>query len=111
MYAATQDKIGFGQGNISSSGVEMAEAMNPGYKVRKQKPFSVAVDYYLSLGFRYYVTQKPFFVVIAAGYDLGGAFLATFNGNKTHSVLALSPDVYLINHGVSFRILVSFIGK
>jgi hypothetical protein len=111
VYASTQDKIGFGQGKVSRYGVAMAEALNPGYSVTKDKYFSVAVDYHLSLGFRYLFRPKPFFVIAATGYDLGGAMVACFNGNKTHTDLNVSPETFLIHHGVSFRLLVSYIGK
>lgn len=112
MYVATQDKVGFGSSELSNHAKEMGEALNPGKTMVGLKSFSVSVNYLLSVGFRYIITYKPAFVVIAAGYDLEGAGIVTFGGAAdTSADLGYDTNIMYLNHGPSFKIYMSWVGK
>ncbi|HCT30261.1 MAG TPA: hypothetical protein DIW31_05905 [Bacteroidales bacterium] len=112
IYAATQDKIGFGPGTHSDFAVRMAEEQNPGLKFVDPKGFSTLVHYYLSVGFRYTVTIKPMFMVFAAGYDFEGAGIINFGGAAdTKTDLGWESSFFYVAHGVTFKIYLSWIGK
>lgn len=112
VYAATQDKIGFGPGEHSNFAVRMAEEQNPGLKFLNPKGFSALVHYYLTVGFRYYVDFKPAFIVFAAGYDFEGASIFNFGGAAdTNKDLGYESSFFYIAHGVTFKIYISWLGK
>jgi len=112
MYASTADKVGFGTGQLSDFGVRMAEALNPGLDFVSSKSFSVLVHYSLSAGFRYIVYARPVFLIFTAGYDLEGASVVPFGGAAdTNKDLGYEYAFFYINHGVSFKLYISWIGK
>jgi len=112
MYAATQDKVGFGSSTHSDFAVRMAEAQNPGVEFVDPKGFSTLIHYYLSVGFRYTVNFKPVFMIFAAGYDLEGAAIVNFGGAAdTNKDLGWESSLFYITHGVSFKMYFSWIGK
>lgn len=112
VYAATQDKVGFGPGEHSSFAVKMAEEQNPGLKFVDPKGFSTLVHYYLTVGFRYYVDLKPAFLVFAVGYDFEGAGIVNFGGAAdTNKDLGYESSFFYIAHGVSFKMYLSWFGK
>ncbi|RPH34110.1 MAG: hypothetical protein EHM93_01775 [Bacteroidales bacterium] len=112
MYASTQDKIGFGPGKLSNYGVSLAETLNPGYTAVTSKFFSTIVHYSLSVGFRYLVKVRPVFLILAAGYDLEGASIINFGGAAdTNTDLGFESSFFFINHGVSLKIYMSWIGN
>lgn len=111
MYAATQDKIGFGNGKLSSHAARMAEALNPGKTMVPYEFLSVVTHYSLSVGFRYYYDFKPVFLVIAAGYELEGASVINFGGAAdTDSDLGFDANFFYLNHGASLKLFVSWSG-
>jgi hypothetical protein len=76
------------------------------------KGFSFAGLYYLSVGFRYLIYTKPVFVILAAGYDLEGAGIINFGGAAdTDADLGFDTSFFYINHGVSFKIYLSWVGR
>ena len=112
VYASTQDKLGFGPGKISNYGVSLAETLNSGYTVVSEKSFSTLLHYSLSVGFRYLVKVRPVFIIFAAGYDLEGASIINFGGAAdTNKDLGFESSFFFINHGVSFKIYISWIGN
>lgn len=112
VYAATQDKVGFGPGEHSSFAVRMAEEQNPGLKFVNPRGFSALVHYYLTVGFRYYIDLKPAFLVVAAGYDFEGASIFNFGGAAdTKKDLGYESSFFYIAHGVTFKIYLSWFGK
>ena len=111
LYASTQDKFGFGPTQLSDHAKEMGEALNPGKTMVNIKGYSAIIHYSLSIGFRYIVVKKPAFVVIAAGYDLEGAALTHMKGASTSIDLGYDTNMYYINHGPSFKIFVSWVGR
>ncbi len=112
MYASTQDKIGFGPGKVSNYGISMAEALNPNLKAVSGKNFSSMVHYTLSVGFRYIIRARPVLFILAGGYDLEGASIVNFGGAAdTNKDLGLESSFFFINHGVSFKLYMSWIGK
>ncbi|NOU19368.1 MAG: hypothetical protein HOO91_17570 [Bacteroidales bacterium] len=112
MYASTQDKIGFGTGKISDYGVNMAEALNPGKTFVKSNSFTALVHYSLSVGFRYYKNAGPVFLLFAAGYDLEGAAIMGFGGAADNNTdLGYDSSFFFINHGVSFKLYISWMGN
>lgn len=112
MYASTQDKIGLGPGELSNYGESMAEALNPGKTFVGKKGVAALVHYSLSLGFRYYVPVKPVFLVFAAGYDFEGAAVVDYGGAAdTNTDLGYDANFFYLNHGVSFKLYISWIGN
>lgn len=112
MYAATEDKIGFGPGKLSEHAQTMGEALNPGKTMVNRNFFSTSINYYLSVGFRYYVRAKPVFLIFAAGYDLEGTAIINFGGAAdTNTDLGFDANFFYFNHGVSFKFYVSWIGR
>ncbi|MHC1704100.1 MAG: hypothetical protein AB9846_09360 [Tenuifilaceae bacterium] len=113
VYASTADKVGFGTGKISDYGVKMAEALNdPSLTFVDSKSFSIMVHYQLSLGFRYLITARPVFIILAAGYDFEGAAIMPFGGAAdTNKDLGYDALFYYMNHGVSFKIFISWMGN
>jgi hypothetical protein len=112
MYVATQDKIGFGTSTLTNHAKEMGEALNPGKIMVNTKSFSTLVHYSLSVGFRYIVVRKPAFLVIAAGYDLEGAAIVNFGGAAdTDKDLGYDTNFFYVNHGVSVKVYLSWVGK
>lgn len=112
VYAATQDKIGFGTGIISDYGKSMAETMNPGYTFVNSRGFVGMVHYSLSLGFRYYRIIGPVFLLSALGYDLEGAAIINSGGAAdTNKDLGYDANFFYLNHGVSLKLYISWIGN
>lgn len=111
IYAATHDKFGFGSGHLSQSGVLMAEALNPGKTIVKDKGFSFMASFYLSTGFRYYCILRPVFMVAAVGYDFEGFLLNGGPPADTDKDLGYEYDPFVINRGVSFKLYISWIGN
>ncbi|MBI5219600.1 MAG: hypothetical protein HY958_11780 [Bacteroidia bacterium] len=112
VYANTQDKLGFGTGTVSNYGKSMAEALNPGYTFVNSKGFTVLVHYSLSLGLRYYRNAGPVFLLFAAGYDLEGAAILGFGGAAdTNKDLGYDTNFFYLNHGVSFKLYISWMGS
>ena len=112
MYASTQDKIGFGKGQQSDHAKTMGEALNPGKTMVSRTFFSTSLYYNLSVGFRYYIPAKPVFIVFAAGYDLEGAAVINFGGAAdTSTDLGFDTNFFYLNHGVSFKIYLSWMGR
>ena len=112
IYAATQDKIGFGSSELSKHAKEMGEALNPDKTMVDLKAFSTSVNFSLSAGFRYIIFYKPVFLVFAVGYDLEGAGIVTFGGAAdTSSDLGYNPDFLYLNHGLSFKLYMSWVGR
>lgn len=109
MYASTQDKLGFGPGRLSDYGIRMAEALNPEKIAVTDKLFNVMVHYSLSLGFRYYVRKGMAAYIFALGYDFEGAAMIPFGGAAdTDKDLGIDLVHAFFNHGVSFKLYVSF---
>jgi hypothetical protein len=112
MYASTQDKIGFGSGTISNYGKSMAEALNPGHTITKSKGFTTLIHYSLSVGFRYYKIIKPVFILCSIGYDLEGASIINFGGmTNTDKDLGYETNYFYLNHGMSFKLYISWVGN
>lgn len=112
VYSTTQDKIGFGPGKLSNYAVSMAETLNPNRKLVSPKSFTVLVHGSLSVGFRYLIDARPIFLILAAGYDVEGALVENFGGSAdTKTDLGYDANFFFINHGVSFKIYMSWIGK
>lgn len=112
MYASFLDRFGFGTGYHSKYAKEMGEALNPGKEMVSLKGFSSAIDYSLSIGFRYYIPVKPVFLVFAAGYDLDGGIVLNFGGPAdTSTDLGYDSSFFFINHGFSVKIYISLIGR
>lgn len=112
VYASTSDKFGFGSSQISDFGIALAENLNPGYTFVNPKSFSVMVHYSLSVGFRYLITAKPVFIIFASGYDLEGAAIVSYGGAAdTNLDLGYDANFFYFYHGISFKLLISWIGK
>lgn len=112
IYASTQDKIGLGPGEHSKHAIRMAEALNPGLKFVKPRGISALVNYNLSVGFRYTVKLKPVFMIFAMGYDFEGAAITNFGGAAdTNKDLGYESNFFYLDHGVSFKFYLSWIGN
>jgi hypothetical protein len=112
MYASTQDKFGFGSYQLSDHARAMGEALNPDKIMVDTKGFSYGGFYYLSVGFRYLIYAKPVFIILATGYDLEGAGIINFGGAAdTSNDLGYDTNMFYVNHGVSVKIYVSWVGR
>ncbi|PKP38579.1 MAG: hypothetical protein CVT98_04980 [Bacteroidetes bacterium HGW-Bacteroidetes-15] len=112
LYASTQDKLGFGSSQLSDHAKAMGEALNPDKTMVDTKGFSYGGFYYLSVGFRYLIYAKPVFIILATGYDLEGAGIINFGGAADTNVdLGYDTNMFYVNHGVSVKIYVSWVGK
>lgn len=112
MYASTQDKFGFGPYQLSDHARAMGEALNPDKIMVDRKGFSYAGLYYLSVGFRYLISAKPVFIILATGYDLEGAAILNFGGAAdTSTDLGYDTNLFYVNHGVSVKIYLSWVGR
>jgi hypothetical protein len=112
IYASTQDKFGFGTGQLSDHARAMGEALNPDKTMVDTKGFSYGGFYYLSVGFRYLIYAKPVFIILATGYDLEGAGIINFGGAAdTSTDLGYDTNMFYVNHGVSVKVYLSWVGK
>jgi hypothetical protein len=111
LYASTQDKVGFGSGEISDGAVLMAEAVNPGKTIVKNKGFVFMVNFSLSVGVRYYHAIGPVFMVGAIGFDFEAIQINGGPGADTDIDLGYEYDPLIINRGVSFKLYLSWIKK
>ena len=111
LYASTQDKVGFGSGEISDYAVSMAQALNPGKTIVKTKGFTFMASFSLSVGLRYYHAFGPVFMVGALAYDFEGIQLNGGPAADTDKDLGYEYDPLIINHGVSLKLYLSWIKK
>ncbi len=111
VYNTCADKIGFGSGRLSNHGVYMAEALNPGKEIEKNKGFSFLVDFSISLGLRYYLIVKPLFITAAVGYDFSAMIISGGPAAQDNKQLGYEYDPLVINRGVSFKLYVSWINN
>lgn len=112
VYCASTDKLGFGYMTISDEAVAMAEALNPGCSfVDKQKPFTVFIDYFITLGVRYAQNFGSVGLVLATGYDFEGIMYVPF-GRSYHDVknneMTANIAGFHLNHGISVKMYISF---
>lgn len=109
VYVSTEDRLGFGSGKLTSYGVSMAEALNPGRKVSSPSFFNGNVHYFLSLGLRYFIKSGPSLIVFAVGYDFEGTAFFPF-GAKTRKKEDLGLDFsgIIFNHGLTFKMYIAF---
>jgi hypothetical protein len=112
VYASTQDKFGFGSYQLSDHARVMGEALNPDKIMVDTKGFSFGGFYYLSVGFRYLIYAKPVFIILATGYDLEGAGIINFGGAAdTSTDLGYDTNMFYVNHGVSVKVYLSWVGR
>lgn len=111
VYNTCADKIGFGSGRLSDHGIYMAEALNPGKIIEKNKGFSFLIDFSLSLGLRYYLRIKPLFITAAVGYDFSAMIITGGPAAQNNKQLGYEYDPLVINRGVSFKLFVSWINN
>lgn len=65
-----------------------------------------------SVGFRYYIKAQPVFFLFAFGYDVEYSAVINFGGAAdTNKDLGYETVFFYLNHGVSFKIYISWIGN
>ena len=108
MYLNFNDKFGFGTGTLSDIGTNNAHAQNPGYTLAKTKSFTFWSGGNMSVGFRYFYSNKKFFILSAVGYDVEGFFLLGGPAADTNTDLGYEVMPFILNHGFSFKVSIAY---
>jgi hypothetical protein len=104
MFFNTQDKFGLGNSSISKKAETAAELMNPGNTSVGRNSFSALVEYNLALGAKLTTDFGRTRLVVAAGYEIAGALIASFQGAATKSgELGFDPSFFYLRYGFVFK--------
>ncbi|HCT30630.1 MAG TPA: hypothetical protein DIW31_07815 [Bacteroidales bacterium] len=104
IFAATQDKLGFGMSYLTDQAIKKAEEVNPGRKSVGGDLFTGLVEYQISVGPKWSTNIGKGIFIIGLGYEFSGAMVANFSGAaKKITDLGYDPSLLYYRHGVIFR--------